>query len=97
MNKKILTAAAALGLFAGGLALGQFMDGDAGRMDAVKPSTAVQTASTIYTDYVTGSIAGGSAVQISQVADEANIRMQYIIVKQNAEIIRLLDVISKKK
>jgi len=40
---------------------------------------------------------GATAPQITQVHAELNSRLQYIQIKQNAEIIRLLNVIADKK
>lgn len=99
MKNKFLTLAASLGLFAGGLVIGQSFDGDVGTMTAIKPSGIEAQADKIYSDYGK-TLAGAynpSAVQIQQVGNEASVRLQYLQIKQNAEIIRLLTELNKKK
>lgn len=94
---KLKVWAGALGLFAGGMVLGQAFQGDVSDMAAVTPTGAVGAAETIYAEYVTLSLNAKSAAQISQVADEARVRMDLIQVKQNAEIIRQLTLLNAKK
>ncbi|MBB5232671.1 hypothetical protein [Deinococcus budaensis] len=94
---KLKAWAAALGLFAGGMVLGQAFQGDIGQMRDVTPAAAVSTAETVYAEYVTLSLNAKSAAQISQIADEARVRMDLIQVKQNAEIIRQLTLFNSKK
>lgn len=94
--KKIQTGMLALGLFAGGLVLGQAFDGDIGDMTGLTQPLLTGKADGIYTAYVTKSLSAKSAPQISQVADEARVRFEYIQIKQNEEIIRLLKEVAKK-
>lgn len=97
MNKKILTAAAALGFLAGGMVLGQAMRSDANVMKDFQVNGSTQKADAIYQDYVRIVESSKSAAQVSQVADEAVVRLEYIQTVQNAEIIRLLTEIKNKK
>lgn len=95
--KKVKAWAAALGFFAGGMVLGQAFRGDDGPMRSITPATAVSAAETIYLDYVTAVLSAKGAPQVSQVADEARVRMDLIQIKQNAEIIRQLTLLNGKK
>lgn len=99
MKNKILIFAAALGLLIGGIVIGQSFDGDVGVMTAIKPTGIELQADKIYSDYgkTLAASYNPSAVQITQVGNEASVRLQYLQIKQNAEIIRLLTELNKKK
>lgn len=94
---KLKAWAAALGLFAGGMVLGQAFPGDVGRMMDLKPGDAVSTSESIYAHYINLSLSAKSAAQMSQAADEARVRLDMIQIKQNAEIIRQLTLLNAKK
>ncbi|ACO46235.2 hypothetical protein DEDE109153_01115 [Deinococcus deserti] len=95
--QKLKTFGLALGLFAGGMVLGQAFEGDVGPMINLKPNEAVKRADAIYTEYAGLVGMAKSAVQVSQASDEARVRLEYLQVKQNAEIIRLLGDLKNKK
>lgn len=98
MKNKLFAVAAVLGLFAGGVVLGQALENDEGDLFNSKAGGAVQQADRIYTAYTRASVFDAkSAPQITQVATEASVRLQYLQIKQNAEIIRLLTELNKKK
>lgn len=95
--KKIKLFMTALGLLLGGIVLGQAFDGDVGEMLQVKPTGITNKADKIYETYGQEVAYAKSAVQISQLSDEARVRLEYLQIKQNAEIIRLLGEIKDKK
>lgn len=98
MKNKLFAVAVVLGLLAGGIVLGQALENDEGDLFNSKASGAVQQADRIYTAYTRASVFDAkSAPQITQVATEASVRLQYLQIKQNAEIIRLLTELNKKK
>jgi len=97
MKSKLMIGSAAFGLFLGGLVVGQALSSDAAQLTLSKVGDLPSAADSLYASYTTALISAKSAAQISQVADETSVRMNYIQVKQNAEIIRLLTVISTKK
>ena len=97
MKKKILTVAATLGLLFGGVAIGGFFSSlsytNLFSADGVPSLVGLES-------NIKSAVAetqGASAAQVSQVHAELNTQMQYIQIRQNAEIIRLLGVIAAKK
>lgn len=98
MNNKIKSALLATGLLLGGAAIGQAFRFASIEAITASPVGGLSTiAGTLMNDYQTGASSSKSAAQIQQVAAEASIRLQYIQIKQNAEIIRLLGQIAAKK
>lgn len=95
--KKLHTIALCLGLFAGGLVLGQAFSGDVGTITETEVDDVTELADSLYSQYVTGSLRAKSAAQISQLADETRVRLDVLAIKQNAEIIKLLKEIKAKK
>ncbi|GAA5514808.1 hypothetical protein Dcar01_03569 [Deinococcus carri] len=96
MKKTILTLAAALGLFTGGVGTAQFfksLDTSETR-DATLAELPAQAEALIRR---TQGLGNPSAAQISQVNAEVAVQLQYMQVRQNAEIIRLLTQIAAKK
>ncbi len=96
--KKIHAGALALGLFMGGLVAGQAFGPDT--LFSAKGKTKsdfIKEADAILAEYGENVAVANSAPQISQVANEAHVRFDYIQIKQNAEIIRLLNIIAAKK
>jgi hypothetical protein len=95
--KKIQTAAAVVLLIAGGFGLSQAFT--LVSVAAITNSD-LDKLPDLAAEYSTNASRLGtnpSAAQISQVNSELNSRLQYIQIRQNAEIIRLLGVIAAKK
>ncbi|PTA67568.1 hypothetical protein [Deinococcus arcticus] len=96
--KNLKNVAAALGFLIGGIALGQALSYDSLTSAERKSKTDyVAEASAIIRDFRTQVIMADSAPQVSQVSNEATAQLMYIQTKQNAEIIRLLNIIANKK
>ena len=96
--RNLKQTALALGLLAGGVAIGQALSYDALTSAEQKSKTDyVAEATTIIRDYRLSAISANSAPQVSQVSNEATAQLLYIQAKQNAEIIRLLNIIASKK
>lgn len=89
--QKILKLGAVLGLFMGGLVLGQaFSIVSIVDIRNSEPDDLSKTADALMNNYATTVARANGAAQVNQVASEVSVRMQYIQIKQNAEIIRLL-------
>ncbi len=95
---KIKTVAAALGLFAGGMAVSQMFP--ATQVMVFNSSDLDTYPKQAQDDFYQLSLSlngtKASAVQISQMNDELNTKLQVMQVRQNAEIIRLLRSIDSK-
>lgn len=97
--KKLMTLVTAVGLLAGGVALGQYI-GNRDQYDiqnsALKdlPAVAYKLTGTLITGI--GNAKPGSQ-QITQAEAEANTQLQLIQIRQNAEIIRLLNIIATNR
>ena len=96
--RKVKTFAAALGLFAGGMAVSQLFPAsevllfNASNIDTYPK----QTEEDFYDLSLMIRDSKASAVQITQVNAEFNTKLQIMQIKQNAEIIRLLRSIDGK-
>lgn len=98
MKTKLKSAALALGLLTGGVAIGQALSYDALTSAQSKSKTDyVAEANSIISEFRLQLISADSAPQVSQVSNEATAQLLYIQTKQNAEIIRLLNIIANKK
>ncbi|ALW89616.1 hypothetical protein AUC44_12505 [Deinococcus actinosclerus] len=87
-----------MGLFMGGLVAGQAFGPDTlFNAKGKTKSDFVKEADAILAEYSENVALSASAAQVTQVANEAQVRYDYIQIKQNAEIIRLLTVIASKK
>lgn len=96
--KNLKNIAATLGLLIGGVAIGQALSYDALTSAQSKSKTDyVAEATAIIRDFRISAIGASSAPQVSQVSNEATAQLMYIQTKQNAEIIRLLNIIASKK
>lgn len=96
--KKLLPVAIAVGLFSSGLVIGQaFGLRSISDIELAKPDQLGPMADQLANSYWDTVKQAKSAAQVSQVSDEAAFRMQYIQVKQNTEIIRLLKKIAGEK
>jgi hypothetical protein len=62
-----------------------------------KPDTSRFVIARILTEYQNSREDARSAPQVSQVADEASIKMQFLVIAQNQRIIELLEQLVKKK
>lgn len=96
MKNKFLTFAAALGLFLGGMGAASYFKS----LDTTTSRDAtLQEIPDVAEKLVRATQESGanSAPQVSQVTQEASLQLQYMQVRQNAEIIRLLTEINKKK
>lgn len=78
--------------------LGQAFQDDEQALRALAEPALVGEADNLYIAYVSklASAKSPSAPQVSQVADETMVRFDYIQIKQNQEIIRLLKQIAEK-
>lgn len=98
MNKKIKAVFFALGLLSSGIAIGQaFSLVSIVNITSAKPSELPTQAEDLMNAYQDKVGTAQSAVQIQQVASETSVRLQYIQIRQNAEVIRLLNQIAAKK
>ena len=98
MKNKVKSVLLALGLLAGGVAIGQaFSLVSIVDITNSKPDELEASAEVLMRAYQTGANASKGVPQIQQVAAETGIRLQYIQIRQNAEIIRLLGQIAAKK
>lgn len=86
-----------LGIFAGGMVIGQAFVFDADVLKRATPDQIVGTADELYLDYTQAVKQSKSAAQTTQVASEMLVRMEYLQIKQNGEMIRLLNDIKNKK
>jgi uncharacterized protein YdeI (BOF family) len=94
MRKRVVVMVAAAALL--GFAAGQ-VDTNLRAVFDAKPGSMTKAASDIVGGFQRQHAAARSAPQISQIADEANVALNYAIVKQNDEIIRLLKKIAGEK
>ena len=96
--RKVKTFAAALGLFAGGMAVSQLFP--ASQVLVFNTSNIDTYPKQAQDDYYALALSlngtKASAVQISQLNDELSTKLQVMQIKQNAEIIRLLRSIDSK-
>lgn len=92
----MLFGAASLGLLLGGIGIGQALySGSIDNITRTKVGFLEENAKVIMGDY-TDSLKPAATAQVQQSALETSVRLQYIQVRQNAEIIRLLGEIAKK-
>jgi hypothetical protein len=89
--KKVITIVIILFL---GVALGQALDTIFNQIDESDAADQLANARVIAANYQSVIKAARSAPQISQISDEANVQLNYILIKQNQEVIRLLKKIS---
>lgn len=96
--RKLQQAALVLGLFAGGVAVGQAFDFNSlvTLLDS-KDDAIPEQAKQLLTDYGSAVGSAKSSPQVSQVADETLVRMHYLEIRQNAQIIALLKQLAAKK
>ncbi|THF86142.1 hypothetical protein E7T09_13000 [Deinococcus sp. KSM4-11] len=94
--KKIKTMAIVLGLFAAGVAVGQAKDAISEFYNADVSQAQTQANST-YAAWALSRTSGLPAAFVSNQAEDTKVRLAYLQVKQNAEIIRLLTELNTKK
>lgn len=98
MKNKAKSIFLALGLLGGGAVIGQALNGASiNLITQTKPAELEENAKNIIADYTDSLESAKSAVQVQQVAAETGVRLQYIQIRQNAEVIRLLGQIAAKK
>jgi len=64
---------------------------------AQRPTASHLLLSTILSDYSSSRFRAQSAMQVSQSADEAGVKLQMLIIAQNQRIIELLEQIARKR
>ena len=74
-----------------------FSYANADQVDTTDPAKMSEVASKILSAAEIDMIGARGAAQISQLADQAQLQLSKIIIKQNDEIVRLLRKISEKK
>jgi hypothetical protein len=97
MNQKIKIVVLA-GLLCTGVALGfQSVEDYRSDISSTQPGQMANLAQKLLNTASLNMIGAKGAAQVSQTADEVNIQMQAILVKQNDEIIRLLKKVAGEK
>jgi hypothetical protein len=94
MTKRVVAFVLAAGLSGFGFAQ---LTGRLTEVTKAPPGSMTKLAEQIANDFDWRRQGAGSAAQVSQVADEASVALQYAIVKQNDEIIRLLKKLANEK
>ena len=85
--KKLVTLTIILFL---GVASSQALDTIFNQIDESDASDQLSNARVVAANYESIIKLAKSAPQISQISDEANVQLNYILIKQNQEVIRLL-------
>lgn len=96
LAKRAVGVALVLGFLCGALAF-QAVEDFRSQIASASPGAMASVASRIVDSASLNMIGAKGAVQISQVTDEARLQIDYILVKQNDEIIRLLKKIANER